>query len=109
MSRVGKKPVVVPAGVTAKVEGQKVTVRGAKGELNFTVPEDVEVALADGHVSVKPRSESKRAQAMWGMSRSMVANLVTGVSGRLREEARDHWRRLQGGGAGQEARALARL
>ena len=80
MSRVGKKPVALPAGVTAKVEGQKVTVKGAKGQLDFTVPDDVDVALADGHVSVKPRSETKRAQAMWGMSRSMIANLVTGVS-----------------------------
>ena len=80
MSRVGKKPVALPTGVTAKVEGQKVTVKGAKGELAFTVPEDVDVAFADGQVSVKPRHETKRAQAMWGMSRSMISNLVTGVS-----------------------------
>ena len=80
MSRVGKKPVAVPAGVTAKVEGQTVTVKGAKGQLDFTVPDDVEVALVGGEVSVKPRSETKRAQAMWGMSRSMIANLVIGVS-----------------------------
>ncbi len=80
MSRIGKKPVVVPAGVTAKVDGQKVVVKGAKGELDFTVPEDVSVSLEDGNIVVQPRNDTKKAQAMWGMSRSMVANLVTGVS-----------------------------
>ena len=80
MSRIGKKAVAIPAGVTAKVDGQTVAVKGAKGELRFTVPQDVEVSLGDNAVSVKPRSETKRAQAMWGMSRSMISNLVTGVS-----------------------------
>ncbi len=80
MSRVGKKPVAVPAGVTATVVGQTVSVKGPKGELNFTVPEDVVVVLCESGIKVDPRDESKRARAMWGMSRSMVANLVTGVS-----------------------------
>ena len=80
MSRVGKKPVALPKGVTATVEGQKVDVKGAKGTLSFTVPDDCDVALADNEVSVKPRSETKRAQAMWGMSRAMINNLVVGVS-----------------------------
>ena len=80
MSRIGKKPVAVPAGVTAKVDGQTVSFKGPKGELSFTVPDDVDVAFADNEVSVKPRHETKRAQAMWGMSRSMIANLATGVS-----------------------------
>ena len=80
MSRVGKKPVPVPAGVTAKVDGQKVSVKGAKGELNFSVPDDVAVTLDGSAIKVDPRDESKRARAMWGMSRSMVANLITGVS-----------------------------
>ena len=80
MSRIGKKPVPVPAGVTAKVEGQKVSVKGPKGELNFTVPEDVVVVLGDSGIKVDPRDDSKRARAMWGMSRSMVANLVVGVT-----------------------------
>ncbi|MBE7186215.1 MAG: 50S ribosomal protein L6 [Methylobacterium mesophilicum] len=80
MSRVGKKPVQVPAGVTAKVDGQRVTVKGPKGELDFTVPDDVDVSMEDGSIAVEPRSEEKRAQAMWGMSRAMVNNLVTGVS-----------------------------
>ena len=80
MSRVGKKPVAIPAGVTAKVEGQHVTVKGAKGELRFTCPDEVTVAFENDNVSVTPRGETKRAQAMWGMSRAMVSNLVTGVS-----------------------------
>ena len=80
MSRVGKKPVSLPAGVTATVEGQSVSVKGAKGTLSFVVPDDCDVALNDNEVTVKPRSETKRAQAMWGMSRAMISNLVTGVS-----------------------------
>ena len=80
MSRVGKKPVALPAGVTATVEGQSVSVKGAKGTLSFVVPDDCDVALNDNEVTVKPRSETKRAQAMWGMSRAMINNLVTGVS-----------------------------
>jgi large subunit ribosomal protein L6 len=80
MSRIGKKPVAVPAGVTAKVDGQAVSVKGSKGELSFVVPDDVEVKLEDNAIKVDPRSETKRARAMWGMSRSMISNLVTGVS-----------------------------
>jgi large subunit ribosomal protein L6 len=80
MSRVGKKPVPVPSGVTATVDGQMVKVKGAKGELSFLVPEEVLVALEDGAVSVNPRDESKTARAKWGMSRAQVANLVEGVS-----------------------------
>ena len=80
MSRIGKKPVAVPTGVTAKVDGQTVSFKGPKGELSFTVPEDVSVALEGTEVSVQPRSDTKRAQAMWGMSRSMLMNLATGVS-----------------------------
>jgi len=80
MSRVGKKPVPVPSGVTATVDGQLVKVKGAKGELSFLVPEEVSVALENGAVSVNPRDESKTARAKWGMSRAQVANLVEGVS-----------------------------
>ena len=80
MSRVGKKPVAIPNGVTAKVEGQRVSVKGSKGELQFTCPDEVTVSFENDNVSVKPRDESKRAQAMWGMSRAMVNNLVVGVS-----------------------------
>jgi large subunit ribosomal protein L6 len=80
MSRIGKKPVAVPSGVTATVDGQLVKVKGSKGELSFEVPENVSVSHADGAISVMPRDETKRARAMWGMSRSQVANLVHGVT-----------------------------
>ena len=80
MSRIGKKPVAVPAGVTATVTGQTVKVKGAKGELSFVVPERVNVAMDNGAIAVQPRDETKQARAMWGMSRSQVANLVEGVS-----------------------------
>lgn len=80
MSRVGKKPVTVPAGITALVEGQNVAVKGGKGELQFTAPEEVVVAMEGNHITVGPRSDSKRARAMWGMSRANIQNLVAGVS-----------------------------
>ncbi|WP_036257544.1 50S ribosomal protein L6 [Methylocapsa aurea] len=80
MSRIGKKPVAIPAGVTAKVEGQFISVKGGKGALSFTAPDDVSLAFADNQIAVTPRNETKRARAMWGMTRSMVNNLVIGVS-----------------------------
>jgi large subunit ribosomal protein L6 len=80
MSRIGKKPVAVPSGVIAKVEGQRVAVKGAKGELSFTVPDDVAVKFENGAILVDPRNETKSAQAMWGMARSIISNLVTGVT-----------------------------
>ncbi|ACA14909.1 ribosomal protein L6 [Methylobacterium sp. 4-46] len=80
MSRVGKKPVTVPAGVTATVDGQNVKIKGAKGELSFRVPDLVEVSHADGAISVQPRSQTKEARAMWGLSRAQVANLIEGVT-----------------------------
>jgi large subunit ribosomal protein L6 len=80
MSRIGKKPIVIPAGVTAKVEGQSISVKGGKGSLSFTAPEDVVVAFEDNQIAVSPRNETKRARAMWGMTRSMVNNIVVGVS-----------------------------
>lgn len=80
MSRVGKKPVAVPAGVSAKVEGQNVSVKGAKGELSFSVHDDVAVVLENNEIRVDPRFETKRAQALWGTSRAMINNIVTGVT-----------------------------
>ena len=80
MSRIGKHPVVVPGGVTVDVEGQKISATGKLGELSVTLPPEVEITLADGKVTVAPRDEEKRARAMWGMSRSLVQNLVQGVS-----------------------------
>jgi len=80
MSRVGKKPVAIPSGVTAAVEGQTVKVKGSKGELSFVVPDLVEVSQGEGAIKVVPRNESKQARALWGMSRAQVANLVKGVT-----------------------------
>src|SRR6056297_532721 len=80
MSRVGKKPVPVPQGVTASVAGQTVKMKGSKGELSFVVPEEVTVAMEDGAVAVQPRDQSKDARSKWGLSRAMIANIATGVS-----------------------------
>jgi len=80
MSRIGKKPVAIPSGVTAKVEGQKVSVKGAKGELTFVVPDDVDVKFENDEIKVDPRNETKRARALWGTSRAQVNNLVVGVT-----------------------------
>jgi large subunit ribosomal protein L6 len=81
MSRVGKKPVLVPQGVTASVEGQTVKVKGAKGAMQFVVPDDVVVKF-DPKTGIKldPKNDTKRARAMWGTSRTLVANLMTGVT-----------------------------
>jgi large subunit ribosomal protein L6 len=80
MSRVGKKPVVVPSGVTATIDGQQVRVKGSKGELSFVVPDEVNVAMGADGVTVDPRDETKVARSKWGMSRAQIANIVEGVS-----------------------------
>jgi large subunit ribosomal protein L6 len=80
MSRIGKKPVPIPSGVTANVEGQTVKVKGPKGALQLVLHDDVTVKLEDGSVKVDPRNESKRARSLWGTSRTLVFNLVTGVT-----------------------------
>ena len=80
MSRIGKKPVSIPSGVTAAVAGQKVTVKGPKGELSFTVPEEIAVEKTADGIAVKPREETNRSRAMWGMARTQVVNLVDGVT-----------------------------
>ncbi|MBB3810796.1 50S ribosomal protein L6 [Pseudochelatococcus contaminans] len=80
MSRIGKKPVSVPAGVTATVTGQAVKVKGPKGELSFVVPDEVSVELKEGAIKVDPRDDSKKARSLWGTSRSQVSNLIQGVS-----------------------------
>jgi large subunit ribosomal protein L6 len=80
MSRVGKKPVAIPAGVSASVEAEIVKVKGPKGALELALHGDVEVKLEQDAVRVDPRSDSKRARAMWGTYRTLVANLVTGVT-----------------------------
>ncbi|WP_428700521.1 50S ribosomal protein L6 [Stappia sp.] len=80
MSRIGKKPVPVPSGVTATINGQNVEVKGPKGQLSFVVNDLVLVEMTEDGISVNPRVDSKPARAMWGMSRTMIENLVTGVS-----------------------------
>ena len=86
MSRIGKKPVELPSGVSASVSGQTIEVNGPKGTRTFTATDDVTLTVADNAVSVMPRGKSKRARQQWGMSRSMVANLVTGVSEGFKRE-----------------------
>ncbi|WP_448189877.1 50S ribosomal protein L6 [Azospirillum sp. sgz301742] len=80
MSRIGKHPVAVPAGVDVRVDGQTVTAKGKLGQLSLTLIDDVLASLEDGAVVVKPRNDSKRGRVMWATSRTMVNNLVTGVS-----------------------------
>jgi large subunit ribosomal protein L6 len=80
MSRIGKKAVSVPKGVTASVSGQKVSMKGPKGELSFVASDDIAVSMDDGAVAVQPRDQSKIARSAWGMSRTMVSNLIEGVT-----------------------------
>ena len=80
MSRIGKKAVPVPSGVTANIEGQTVKVKGPKGALQVVLPDDVTVKMEGGSVKVDPRNETKRARSRWGTSRTLVNNLVTGVT-----------------------------
>jgi large subunit ribosomal protein L6 len=80
MSRIGRNPVPVPAGVTATVDGQTVKVKGPKGELAFTCPEQIEVRKGAGGIEVGPREDTKLARSMWGMARTQVLNLIEGVT-----------------------------
>jgi large subunit ribosomal protein L6 len=80
MSRIGKKPVPVPSGVTATLNGQQVAVKGPKGELSLTLIDDVTVKMGEKGIEVAPRDDSKRSRSMWGMSRTLVENLVEGVN-----------------------------
>jgi large subunit ribosomal protein L6 len=79
MSRIGKKAVAVPAGVTANVDGQTVSAKGPKGELKFVVNDEVLVKMEDGEIAVTPRDQSKIARSKWGMSRTQIANIMNGV------------------------------
>src|SRR3974390_2977208 len=80
MSRIGKKAVAVPTGVTANVEGQTVKVKGPKGALQLVVDDDVSVAIDKGSIKLEPRGESERARSMGGTSRTLVAHLMSGVT-----------------------------
>ena len=86
MSRIGKKPVELPSGVSASVSGQTIEVKGPKGARTFTATDDITLAVEDNAVTVTPRGKSKRARQQWGMSRTMVQNCVTGVSAGFRKE-----------------------
>ncbi len=79
MSRIGKRPVAVPDGVTATVDGQTVSAKGPKGELKFVVNDEVLVKFEDGKIDVEPRDQSKVARSKWGMSRTQIANIMSGV------------------------------
>ena len=80
MSRIGKRPVPVPAGVTATTEGQTLSVKGPKGTLSMQMLEDISYDIQEGAISVQPGNATKRARAFWGMHRTLVQNLVTGVT-----------------------------
>lgn len=86
MSRIGKKPVGLPSGVTATVSGQTVEIKGPKGVRTFKATDDVNLAVEDSAVSVTPRGSSKRARQQWGMSRTQIANCVTGVTDGFKKE-----------------------
>lgn len=86
MSRIGKKPVELPGGVSASVSGQTIEVKGPNGTRSFRATDDVTLAVEDNAVSVTPRGTSKRARQQWGMSRTQVANLVQGVTGGFKKE-----------------------
>lgn len=80
MSRIGKRPVQVPAGVSASIDGQKVTAKGPKGELVFVANDEVKLELNDNAISVTPVNDSKDARSKWGMSRTMIENILKGVN-----------------------------
>jgi large subunit ribosomal protein L6 len=80
MSRIGKKAVTVPSGVTATVNGQEVAVKGPKGELKHVLADAIVAKLDKGRIEVTMREDTKEARAMWGMTRTMVANLMSGVT-----------------------------
>lgn len=86
MSRIGKKPVELPSGVSASVSGQTIEVKGPKGTQSFTATDDVTLTVEENAISVEPRGKSKRARQQWGMSRTVVANLVHGVQNTFKKE-----------------------
>jgi len=80
MSRIGKRPVPVPAGVTANIEGKVLIVKGAKGTLTLDLADEVTYDVGDGGITVTPANDTKRARSFWGMQRTLVQNLITGVT-----------------------------
>jgi len=98
MSRIGKKPVVIPSGVDASVDGKTVKAKGPKGELSVVLVDEVTVAMGENGIQVDPINKSKEARSAWGMSRTLVQNIVTGVS-------QGFERRLEINGVGYRAAA----
>lgn len=80
MSRIGKNPVPVPSGVQIDLQGQSLSVKGAKGQLAMTLVDEVEARFEDNSITVRPRDASRRARSMWGLQRTLVRNMVQGVS-----------------------------
>ena len=80
MSRIGKKPVAIPSGVTATIDGGQLNVKGPKGALSLTLRDEISYTVEDGGILVKPANDTKQARAFWGMQRTLVQNLVTGVT-----------------------------
>jgi len=80
MSRIGKKPVTVPAGVTPTIDKGIISVKGPKGTLTMPLRDEISYTLEDGGISVQPANDTKRARAFWGMQRTLVQNLITGVT-----------------------------
>ena len=80
MSRIGKRTITVPKGVTVTLDGQTVSVKGPKGERSWTVADEVEVKFEDGEINLVAKNDTQRARAMWGLSRTLVDNMVTGVT-----------------------------
>jgi large subunit ribosomal protein L6 len=80
MSRIGNKAIAIPAGITANIEGQTVKVKGPKGALQVVLHDDIAAKLEDGRIVVDPRAETKRARSQWGTSRTLIANLIAGVT-----------------------------
>ena len=86
MSRIGKQPVALPSGVTATLSGQTIEVKGPKDTQSFTATDDVTLAVEDGQVTVTPRGKSKRARQQWGMTRTVIANMVQGCNETFKKE-----------------------
>jgi large subunit ribosomal protein L6 len=80
MSRIGKKPITIPSGVTLTLDGQTISVKGPKGQLSWTVAEEVEIKQEGSELTLTPRTDTQRARGMWGLSRTLVANMVQGVT-----------------------------
>lgn len=96
MSRIGKQPIEIPEGVTANIDGASITVKGPKGELALTVADDVKVAMNDNEITIEPVKKNKRGRQQWGLHRTLVSNLIEGVT-------RGFERKLEVNGVGYRA------